>query len=342
MPAKLSDVARLAGISKTTASFALNDEGGTRGISPDTVMRVKAAARQLGYVPNQASRFLRKGRQHLVGFLAPNINDSFYASIAQGIETAAEKHGYQVLFGSTFSNIERERRYIESLVARRIDGLVILPTDIKAHHLDLLHHHHVPTVMFRRRAVSRRKCKFMTFDDVESARLPVAHLAARGCRNIGLVVETQLALPEWLSIILDARIDGYRRALRDAGLRFRRDNILEIGYSGSEKHVTATVEKYLNSRKPDGLFAIEDLYYLRMKNALDRLGLRVPQDIKVVGCDNSYYCPYLSPPLSSVVFPQEELGRMMMEELEGMIGGSRGPSGEILLPPTLAARQSSK
>jgi LacI family transcriptional regulator len=336
---KLSELAKLANVSKTTASFVLNEEAERHGIKPETIRRVREVAAQHGYVPNQASRNLRQGRQYLIAFVAPQVTDSFFLTIAQSVEQTAETHGYQVLFGSTFSDVERERRYLESLIARRVDAIILLPTHIDAPHLDILLQHQIPTILFRRRHTSRKPFRFMTFNDELSAELATRHLVDQGCRRIGMVIDAVAEEYDWLQVIIEARVAGYRRALRAAGLKAIKPVILTP--IDRQRSADDDPIALLRKHKIDGLVAMEDLCILRLINKLYDAGYDIPESIKLVGCDNSPYTAFLRPPLTSVGFPQAELGRCMIEELVEAINSGTAPRGELLLDPYLVPRASS-
>ncbi|MEI8340857.1 MAG: LacI family DNA-binding transcriptional regulator [Verrucomicrobiota bacterium] len=341
---KLADVAALSGVSLTTASLILNDKGRQYAIAEKTIANVQEIARKKGYVASLAAKNLSKTGQDLIAFIAPNTTDSFFGEIALSIELAAEKFGMEVLFGNTFGDIQREEHYIRLLTARRAYGVLLLPIDIRAPHLLSLEKQGMPTVYFRKRGTcQRREPVFMGFDDRESTRLAVAHLAQQGCRQIGLLSVPDNA-PEWLDVIRESRIEGFRAALQEAGLPFRKPTVVdaETLLEGSTSVIADRLRTFLDSHHVDGLAAMEDGYMLRLLNPLHFLGIKVPERLRLIGCNNSSYCPHLFPPLSSIGFPKEQIGRAMVDTLMLCAGGKQVRCREILLPPVLCERESSE
>lgn len=341
---KLADVAALSGVSLTTASLILNGKGRQYAIADKTIALVQQIARKQGYVASVAAQNLSKAGQDLIAFVAPNTTDSFFGDIALSIELAAEKSGMEVLFGNTFGDIQREEHYIRLITARRANGLVLLPVDIRAPHLLSFERQDMPTIYFRRRGACRRRERvFMGFDDVDSMRLSVAHLAKHGCRRIGLLSVPDDA-PEWLEVIRESRIEGFRAGLREAGLQFRRSTVIDAErlLDGTTSVVAERLSTFLKSHRLDGLAAMEDSFALRLLNPLRFLGVKVPDDLRLIGCNNSHYCPYLFPPLSSIGFPKEQLGKAMVDTLMECTDGRQLRHREILLPPIVYERASSR
>lgn len=337
MRTKLSEIAQLANVSIATASYVVNGKSEAKGISEATKRRVLEIARQHGYVPNRTARFLKKGRYHLIALMAPHISD-FYAGLLQRIEQLAEARDYQIIFSSTFDSVEREATYLNSLIARRIDGLIILPVDIRAPHLKLLARNRVPTVFFRRRASSNAPQKFMTFDDFEVGRLAAAHLIERGCRRVAFLSAPVYVYHEYLKIIHEARAQGCRAALHEAGLPFDDSHVLLIERSAPDNN--AEIAEAVVDRRFDGIVSIADDIMVHVVGVLRERGVPLPQAVKAIGCNNTELAHYCVPSLSSVELPRAELGEAMTEALFRMIDNEVQESDEVLLPPFVVERDS--
>jgi LacI family transcriptional regulator len=336
---KLSDIARLANVSIATVSYVLNGKGGAQKISQATADRIRKIAREHGYVPNKTARYLKHGRYHLIALIAPHCAD-FYAGLLRSIELEGDKHEYQILFSSTFDDIEREETYIKNLIARRVDGVVILPIDVHSQHLQYLTRNHVPTIFFRRRADSSSPHKFMTFGDACGGLIATRHLIERGCRRIAFCSSPVFLGPDYLKVIHQARIEGYKQALKEAGREFCPEDVLvlaEPSPSYSEDLVEA-----LKMRGYDGIVGISDRACLPILRSLQANGIRVPEQIKVIGFDNSDYLDFTAPPLSSIRLPKAQLGEAMMQALLRMIETREQEKDEVLLKPDLVERESTR
>jgi len=338
MAIKLSEIARLANVSIATASYVLSGKGEQKGISEATTQRVEALARQHGFVPNRTAAFLKKGRYHLIALMAPHISE-FYAGMLQSIEQEAEKRDYQILFSSTFDSVERERDYLRGLLARRVDGVILLPVDIHERHLRYLARNHVPTIFFRRRADAELPHKFMSFNDVLVGRKAAEHLVRQGCRTIAYCSAPIYVNQEYLRIIHEARSEACGEAVRAAGLPFDESHVVLVDRGRPE--TLPEVARWMLDRGVDGVVGISDDVSLAAMYALRDVGARIPEDVKVVGCNDSELAWFGVPPLTSVALPKPQLGRAMVEALFRMMDDGSQETDEVLLEPQVVARQSS-
>lgn len=338
MPIRLSDIAKMANVSIATASYVLNGKGEARGISEATAERIKKIAKTHGFVLNRTAGFLQKGRYHLIAVIAPRCAD-FLLELLQEIQQEGEKQDYQIIYSSTFDSIDREKTYLKSLIARRVDGVVILPVDIHAQHLRYLHRNHVPTVFFRRRADSTAPHKFMAFADVEGGYMAARHLIEQGCRRIVFSSGPIFLEWEYFRIIHEARLEGCLKALREAGLPLHGGEAVIVDERDPRHHEILAAE--LRRSKADGIVGFSDYHCMMLMDALRRTGFRLPEDMRIIGFDDTNFNKFMAPPLSSIGFPKAELGRTMVESLMRMIETKEQETDEILLTPHLAARESS-
>jgi LacI family transcriptional regulator len=332
----LDRIAKLAGVSKAAVSYVLSGREREYRIAEETAKRIREIASEMEYIPNRAAALLRKGRHRLIALIAPHVAD-FYAGLVSAIEGEAEQRDYQMLLGSTFDSIERERTYLMSLIARRVEGVIILPVDIHQPHLDILTKRRIPTVFFRRRADSEASHLFMTFDDFEVGRLAAKHLVSRGCRRLLFVSAPAFMDYDYLRIIHQARFSGYAEALQGCG------------YPSSEKAFLLNFENHavcgeliqiISSKEIDGLVCLSDEVAAQTLQVLRRANIAVPGQVRVVGCDDSLIARYTSPPLTSLRLPKGELGKAMVESLFQMIDEEKQESGEKLFSPCLVERES--
>lgn len=334
----LSEIAKMARVSKATASYVLSGRDREYRISPDTAKRIRDIAEQLGYVPNRSAALLKKEHNHLIALMAPHFSD-FYAGLLRSIELKAEQRDFQTLFGSTFDDVEREKAYINSLIARRIDGIIILPVDVHAPHLKMLTKYKIPTILFRRRADSEAPFLFMTFNDYKVGHLATEHLLQQGCRRIAFLSAPIYTQGDYLKIIHQARVSGYREALKAQG-----SLIPDVSSLFLDRGVPEMDQRFLelvHKHQIDGLVSIADDVALHGKYVLSRQGIQIPEQVKMVGCNDSELAYFSTPGLSSIGLPKSELGADMVQSLFRMIDNRKQELNEILLDPYLVVRGSS-
>jgi LacI family transcriptional regulator len=337
MPVKLSEVAKLAGVSIAAASYALNGRARQYGISKGTEARIKQIAEEQGYVANRTAAYLKKGRYHLITLIAPHFLE-FFANLLEGIEHEAEESDYHVLFCSSFNRLDREKKYLKSLIARRVDGVIIMPTDVNAKHLLYLSKNSVPSVLFRHRLDSTLPHKFMSFDDVQGARLATRHLLDRGCRKVAFCSLAGYTAYEYIRPIHETRIEGFRRALEEAGLAY--DEEMNVVYAGGGTQADIALVDRVKKQGIDGIVGISDEVVVPMMRMLRLAGIRIPEDLKLVGFGDSFAARISEPPLSTLSAPRWEMGVGMVQALMRMIESGEHETDEVLYPFGLIARQS--
>lgn len=337
VPVRLSDIAEMANVSVSTVSYVLSGKWKDCRISDATAKRILDLVEQHGCVPNRTARFLKSGRCHLLALVSPHCAD-FYAEIIEGIEQEGEKRDYQILTGSTFNSIEREESYVKNLVARRVDGVIILPVDAHEDHLRYLSRNHVPTVCFRRRADVSIPFKFMTFNDFEGARIATRHLLDKGCERIAFISASLFLQYDFLRVIHEARTLGYAQALAEAD-HGAKPRVFPLDEAASDYAETLT--GLVRKHRIDGIVGLSDRTCAPVLRVLREAGIRVPEDVRVIGFDNSELAWLSYPPLSSIALPKRELGAAMVQALVRMVEDHEQETDEILLMPRLVERQTS-
>lgn len=294
-------VAERCGVSVTTVSRVLN--GRADVIPEETRKRVVEAARELRYRPSSLAVALRRGYTKTVGLLVPDIEDAYFHQIARGLEDAAQAEGYTVMLFNTDRIAEKERACIEVLYDQNADAIVFAGggVDDDAHLRDL------PLDLMHVVTVGPHKLSFPSIrvDDAGTIALAMDHLFDQGCERILCVTGRE----NWL--INSERIKGYRQALEAHGVRFDPALVMsgaftvEAGYKAVGTALTAGVEF-------DGVMAFNDYTAVGAMQALRERGLRIPEDVAVIGCDDIPLASLVSPGLTSVSFPQYDFGREAM------------------------------
>jgi LacI family transcriptional regulator len=323
-PVTILDVAGRAGVSPATASRVLT--GSAHAVSPEARRRVAAAARDLGYLPNMLARSLLKRETSAVGVLVPDVSNPYYAVILRGIEDAASQAGRAVIVCNTDRSPEKQASYLRTLLERRVDGLIVAGGTIRER--DLAHAGNVPpVVVVGRHEVS---CPSVRIDNVRAAMDATSHLIGLGHRRIAC-----LAGP-LASLTAADRLAGYRRALRRAGLSSRPEDVVrdEFSLDGGRRGA----ERLCGLRpRPTAIVASSDQMAIGALRLLRERGVRVPDDLSIVGFDDSPLASYTVPALTSVAIPMYEIGRRVMGLLLRLRADGRAVS--AVLPAELRVRE---
>jgi LacI family transcriptional regulator len=328
----IQDVAAQAGVSPATVSRVLN---GSARVSPALAERVRATMQALQYRPSRAARALRANRSTILGLLISDIQNPFFTTLVRGVEDVAQRSGYSVILCNSDENPEKERHYIEVLCAEQVAGAIVVPTRERQDAMQLFRDHQIPVVAVDRR-VRARDIDAVLVDNVRGAREAIAHLIGNGYRRIGLITGPLTTTTG------RERRDGYRQALRDAGIPL--DPHLEhCGPFKEESGLQLAGELCDLSTPIDALFATNNLLTLGALEALHARNLRIPDDIAVVGFDEMPWAALSSISLTTVTQPVYDLGSTAaMRLVHRLHNPGVLTRQEIVLAPTLCIRGSSR
>lgn len=324
------DIAERLGVSVSTVSRALSDHP---SISAALKERVRAVAAELNYIPNSVAVNLKTGRRRTIGVVVPGINRSFFSSAIEGIEDKAYKEGYDVLIYQSKDSAEREARIVRSL-AGKVDGVIAsIAADTTDHaYYNSLTAVGVPVVLFDRTAPAA-EAGTVTVDDYQGAVMAVRHLIDQGCRTI-----YHYAGPQVVDIWQN-RLRGYLDTMHQAGLSVGDEAVFE-GRNTSEAEGRRYARHLLESgRLPDAVFFTGDFAALGAMLELQQAGVRVPQDVAMVGFANEPLCQWLATPLSSVDQFSYKMGYMAGKMVFDRLKGE--PQVGIVIAPELVVRASS-
>lgn len=330
-----ADVARLAAVSQPLVSYVLSGDPGAP-VAPETRARVEAAIAQLGYVPSHAARSLRSSRALAIGAIIPDITNPFYPAFARGIQNVAEREGFDLIAYNSDGLLERERKFMQSALAGRVDGVILTPFQISMDELADIAEMNIPVVALTSRtpAAHRAPVDTVHVDSVGAARSAVEHLIARGHSRIGMIAGEAGTPPR------EDRVLGYFQALEVHGMRA--DQMLVRGADFNEEGGYRAAHELLRlSPRPTAIFAANDLMAMGAMAALHEHNFRVPQDIAIAGFDDIPAARLLAPPLTTVAQHPDRLGVRTAELLLERLRGEGPPtSREILMPAELVVRES--
>jgi LacI family transcriptional regulator len=303
MAVRLKDIAHDLGLSVVTVSKVLRDHP---DIGAETRKRVLKRMKQLNYQPNFAARSLITGHTWTIGLVVPDLLHPFFAQIAKAISVQVRKKGYSLFISSSDEDPVLEREEIAQLLARRADVLLIASAQWTVESFRQIEEQKVPYILLDRQFAGLES-NFVGVDDRAVGLLATSHLIEQGCRRIA-----HIRGPEISTAI--GRLEGYRQALAAAHLAPVPGHVVSIGASGDhlgERGGYEATQKLLaNKLRPDGIFCFNDPASLGTMRAILEAGLRIPEDVAVVGCGNSSYSDLLRVPLSSVDQGSQSIGKM--------------------------------
>lgn len=333
MSATIKDVARLAGVSISTASIALSGKG---PVSPKTQQRVLEAAKKLRYRPNALARSLATSQSQTVGLILPDIRDPYFHDIASGVESVAWERGYTLLFANTNRQLKKERASIETFRSQRVDGIVIAGSGREDEFGDLTEtENDVPIVVLGRHHAPLPSVRV---DNVAAGRIATEHLLESGRRRIACI-----GGPEELTTSVD-RLTGFNEALRRFGMPLDFAYMTQADFTpeGGRRAMLELLSR-LKERQaplPDAVFVANDQMALGALQALRAEGIRVPDEIAVIGVGDIPMATYVEPPLTTVSLPLRDMGMKAMHLLFELMEGGDPPQEPVILPVELVRRAS--
>jgi DNA-binding LacI/PurR family transcriptional regulator len=321
----LEDVARLAGVSRALASLVIRD---SPKVSERSRRGVLAAAERLGYRPNLMARNLASRRTMTIGVLLNDLNNPFFAEVADGIMQAADRSDFRVLFSTGRRRPALEAQAVEAFLELRVEGIILVSPRLSIGPIEAAAHD-VPLVVVCRTLRSKR-VDTVNNDEYAGASLAIEHL-------VGLGHEKIVHIDGGRGAGSAPRRAGYRRAMRDLGLA---DRVRTVGGDFTELSGARAVSALLTSEdRPTAIFAANDLSATGALDQLDEEGLRVPEDISLVGYDNIGLAAMHHISLTTIDQPRSEMGRLALQTLLERIDRSRAETVAHAVSPSLVIRR---
>ena len=283
--ATIKDVAERAGVSITTVSHVINR---TRYVSEELTQKVYDAMRAMNYRPNILARSLRSGRSRTIGLIIPDISNPFFAEISRKIEDKGFEFGYNLILCNTDESPEKEERYVDVLIAKQVDGLIFISAGDSGGFQKNPYRDDIPVVIADRE-VEGIESDVVLIDNFNGGFKAAEYLVSLNHNRIGCISGPSPIRPS------AQRVEGYRSALTAAGISFD-PGLIQVGdfrFEGGENGMAALLDL---ADPPTAVFACNDMMALGAMRVIKNAGLRVPEDISLIGFDNT--------PLASLVFPQ--------------------------------------
>lgn len=329
----MKDIAQDLGLSVVTVSKVLRDHP---DIGEETRQRVLKRVKELDYQPNVLARSLVTGRSYLVGLVVPGLMHPFFAEVAKALSTAIRAKGYSLIVSSSEDDPELERQEIRQLLARRLDALAIASSGSSIEMFQRMDAQSQPYVLIDRE-FPELEANFVGIDDTTAGRIATEHLFNVGCKRVAHIGgrDNSTGL---------RRFEGYKQVLANRGVTFSGEYVVRgmDADTASAEHGAKAMRMLLQRNpRPDGVFCYNDPLAIGAMNVILDAGLRIPEDIALIGCGNLHYDDCLRVGLSSIDQHSEKIGLYAAEILLGLIEMKEKPAlRTVILEPALIVRGS--
>jgi len=335
MTVRMKDIARDLGVSVVTVSKVLRNHS---DISDETRQRVLKRMKELNYRPNLAARALITGKTFTIGLIVPDLLHPFFAQVAKALSGVFRMRGYSLILSSSEEDPELEKQELDVLLARRVDAILIASAQWTVESFRQIEDQRIPYVLIDRRFVGLA-ANFVGVDDEASGALATEHLIENGCCRIA-----HIRGPEVSTAI--GRAEGYRRSLARHGLTPQPGYLISMAYGderGESGGYEAAKTLLAMDPRPDGIFCYNDPTAMGVMHCILDAGLRIPEDIAVVGCGNVHYSDFLRVPLTTIDQDSQAIGERAAELALSLIDAKTPvrPS-SICITPQLVVRASSR
>lgn len=327
-------LAKVLNLSKSTVSRAFRDSS---DINPKTKERILKVAKELNYQPNHYASNLREQKSKTIAIVLPELANNYFTQIIQGAEKEAKKQGYHILIFVTDDDISKERDFIRSLASGRVDGVIMSASGESTDHsyLERINYEHLPIVLFDRIYDDIHLPKVVT-DDYQSSFAATEHLIQNGCQRIAyLVINKELSIGK-------TRMQGYEDALKKYKIPLRKRLIIDCSNSYEEN--SGIIEEAIRKQQPDGILASVERLAFSTYYVCRRMGIQIPETLKVIAFSSLEIAGLMHPPLSVVRQPAVQIGEKAAATLLKQLAGDSLSEEErfITMQSDLVIRESSK
>ncbi|WP_032907976.1 ribose operon transcriptional repressor RbsR [Yersinia intermedia] len=328
--ATMKDVARLAGVSTSTVSHVINKN---RFVSDPIRDKVLAVIKQLNYAPSALARSLKLNQTRTIGMLVTASSNPFYAEVVRGVERSCYERGYSLILCNTEGDIDRMSRSIETLMQKRVDGLLLMCTENHRPSQDILRCYPSLPIIMMDWAPFEGVNDVIQDNSLLGGEMATSYLIARGYTRIACIAGPQDKTPA------KERLEGYRQAMDRAGLP------IPSGYEVASDFefgggLVAMKQLLALPEPPEAVFTSNDAMAVGVYQALHQAGLSIPQDMAVIGYDDIELAQYMTPPLTTIHQPKDSLGELAIDTLIHRLNNPEAEPQVLILTPELIERGS--
>lgn len=331
--ATMKDIAKLAGVSTSTVSHVINK---TRFVSEEISERVNNAAKELNYyAPSALARSLKVNRTKTIGMLVTTSTNPFFGEVVKGVERSCYHKGYSLILCNTEGDNERMRESINTLLQKRVDGLILMCSSLEGERIDVFERYpDIPVVVMDWGPM------LFTSDKIQDNSLRGGYLAAKylidcGHKEVGCITGPLIKHQAQM------RYEGYKRAMLEAELEFNANWIVESDFEceGGYQAFKKMVER---GPLPSSIFVSNDMMAMGVINAANELGIQIPEQLSIIGYDDIHIAKFMSPSLTTIHQPKYRLGQAAVETLLRKLDEKSDEAQVVQLEPTLVERKSVK
>ncbi len=332
MATSIKDVAREAGVSIATVSRVLND---IDVVNEDTKKKVLDAISKLGYRPNIVARSLKTQKTSTIGILIPDIASQFYPDIVRGAEDVANIYNYNIILCNSDFDIEKEKEYLKVLKEKMVDGVIYISSSLNEEILDLINELDLKTVLVETKD-KEGKFPSVSIDNVSASYEGTKYLIESGIKKLAFIGVNETTMNAW-----GERYIGYKSALSEAGLSFDKDltyfkNLtVKAGYEAIQRFTEA-------GKEFDGIVCASDEIAMGAIDALREKGIRVPEDVSVIGFNNNVLGGIFYPKLTTISQPSYDMGSVAVRMLIKILNKRELENGHYVLNYELIKRESTR
>ncbi|NOH78810.1 LacI family DNA-binding transcriptional regulator [Vibrio sp. RE86] len=330
--ATMKDIAKLAGVSTSTVSHVINK---SRFVSEEISERVNKAARELNYRPSALARSLKVNRTKTIGMLVTTSTNPFFGEVVKGVERSCYHQGYNLILCNTEGDNERMRGSIDTLLQKRVDGLILMCSSLEGERIDVFEQYpDIPVVVMDWGPMLFTSDKIQD-NSLRGGYLAAKHLIDNGHKDIGCITGPLIKHQAQM------RYEGYKRALIEAQLSFHADWIVESDFE-CEGGYEAFNRMYEKGPLPSSIFVCNDMMAMGVINAAHEKGIKIPEDLSIIGYDDIHIAKFMTPSLTTIHQPKYRLGKAAVEALLNKVEGRETDAQVVQLEPTLVSRNTIK
>ncbi|MGU3143875.1 substrate-binding domain-containing protein [Vibrio cholerae] len=328
--ATMKDIARLAGVSTSTVSHVINK---SRFVSDEIAERVNNAAQQLNYAPSALARSLKMNRTKTIGMLVTTSTNPFFGEVVKGVERSCYHQGYNLILCNTEGDNQRMKASINTLLQKRVDGLLLMCSTLEGERLDVFDRYpDIPIVVMDWGPILFASDKIQD-NSLQGGYMAAKHLIECGHKEIGCITGPLIRHQAQM------RYEGYKRALAEAGIAINPDWIVESDFE-CEGGYQAFEKLYERGKLPSALFVSNDMMAMGVIQAASQRGLRVPDDLSLIGYDDVHIAKFMTPALTTIHQPKYRLGKAAVDTLLYRLENPDTTAQVVQLEPTLVVRSS--
>lgn len=321
----MKDIAEKVGVSKTTVSMVINKKDDN--ISEETKMKIRRIIEETGYIPNNAARGLNTNKSGSIGIIIPDISNPFFSELSRAIEDVANKLGYNVILCNSDNNADKEKKYVELLISKLIDGIILIPGQESEASAKLLKLNSIPFVFVDRYIKGFEDCPGIYFDNKQGIKCGIEYLYGKGKRNIVFV-----SGPRKINVNKE-RLDGYKNIMTEYGI-YNKSLIFESTFS-LEGGIEITNQILDKCKSVDAIFYSNDIMAIGGMKALKRREYKIPEDIVIIGFDGITLSRMIEPELTTIQQPIYSMGQQACKLIIDIINEESIDNTKIYFKPNI-------